>query len=255
MKPKPKRRVIARIAICALSALCLPFVVRAAAVTHRIATASTSNATSYASGSFTPAAGDLLIAFVVASDTVAAGTMTDSQSLGFTKVTSALKNSSADTVYAFVANANAAASPMTVTFDCTGDAATGAIIFVASVSGISRVGPNAIAQSAIQENQASGTPAISFTNAVNTSNPTLGCVGNSTNPATLTPPTSWTEDAAGDTGYNAPATGGEYVFRNSGFTSTTITWGGTSGSAFGGIALEINASSPSHGLLTLGVGD
>jgi hypothetical protein len=228
--------------------------IRAATVTHRIATASTSNTTSYASGSFTPAAGDLLIAFVVASGTVATGTMTDSQSLGFTKITSALKNSSADTVYAFVSNAQATASSMTVTFDCTGDSATGAIIFVASVSGVLKAGTSAILQSAIQENQAAGgTPAIAFTNAARVGNPTLGCIGNSTSPAGITPPTNWTEDAAGDTGYNTPPTGGEYAFRNSGFTGTTITWGSTSGSAFGGIILEVDAGQP-RGLFTLGVG-
>lgn len=227
----------------------------AATVTHRVATASTSNATSYASGSFTPAAGDLLVAFVVTSGTVATGTMTDSQSLGFTKITSALKNASADTVYAFVSNSQAAASSMTVTFDCTGDAATGAIIFVVSVSGLTKVGLSAIAQSATQENQtAGGTPAPAFNNATRIGNPTLGCIGNSSNPAGLTPPTNWTEDAAGDTGYNSPTTGGEYAFRDSGFNGTTITWGGTSATAFSGIVLEIDAGQ-SRGLLTLGVGN
>lgn len=246
---------VSRIITCCLLPLILSIVAHAATVTHRVATASTANATSYASGSFTPAAGDLLVAFVVASGTVATGTMTDSQSLGFTKVTSALKASSADTVYAFVSNNTAAASSMTVTFDCTGDSATGAIIFVASVSGILKTGTSAILQSAVQENQAAGgTPAIAFTNAARVGNPTLGCVGNASNPAAVAPPTNWTEDAAGDTGYNTPPTGGEYAFRNSGFTGTTITWGGTSATAFGGIILEIDASQP-QGLLTLGVGD
>lgn len=241
---------------CALLVLGLSMSSRGAAITHRVATASTSNATSYASGSFTPAGGDLLIAFVVASGTTATGTMTDSQSLGFTKITSALKATSADSIYAFVSNNTAASSAMTVTFDCTGDAATGSIIFVASVSAMFRVGLDAIAQSAVQENQAAGgTPAPSFINSVNTNNPTLGCVGNSSNPATVTPPSSWAENASGDTGYNTPPTGGEYAYRDSGFTGTTITWGGTSATAFGDIILELDARGPSRGLLTLGVGN
>lgn len=243
-----------RIVTCCLLLLILSIVGHAATVTHRMATASSSNTTSYASGAFTPATGELLVAFVVASGTVATGTMTDSQSLGFTKITSALKASSADTIYAFVSNNQATASSMTVTFDCTGDAATGAIIFVASVSGILKVGTSAVLQSAIQENQAAaGTPAPAFSNPTRTGNPTLGCIGNASNPAGITPPTNWTEDAAGDTGYNTPPTGGEYAFRNSGFNGTTITWGGTSASAFGAIILEIDASQP-RGLLTLGVG-
>lgn len=51
---------------------------QAATVTHAVTTASTLNVTSYASGAFTPVAGDQLVVFVVASGTVAAGTMTDS---------------------------------------------------------------------------------------------------------------------------------------------------------------------------------
>lgn len=74
-----------------------------AAVTHAIATASTSNASSYASGSFTPAANDLLVAFVAASSTVATGTMTSSVGgQTFTKVTSFLLGASAWTLYAFI---------------------------------------------------------------------------------------------------------------------------------------------------------
>jgi hypothetical protein len=247
--------LINRVGLCAIWLLLAFSAGNAATVTHRIGTASTANATSYASGSFTPAAGDLLIAFVVASGTTATGTMTDSQGLGFTKITSALKSSSADTVYSFVSNNTAAASSMTVTFDCTGDAATGSVIFVASASGFVRAGLNAIKQSATQDNQAAGgTPAPAFSNSVDTNNPTLGCVGNGSNPAAMTPPTNWTENAAGDTGYNTPPTGGEYAYRDSGFTGTTIIWGGTSATAFGAIILELDASAPSRGLLTLGIG-
>lgn len=82
----------------------------AATVTHRVSTASTSNATSYTSGSFTPASGDLLVAFVVATGTVAAGSMTDSQGLGWDEIDTALKASSTDTIYLFVSRATAAAS-------------------------------------------------------------------------------------------------------------------------------------------------
>lgn len=216
-----------------------------AAVTHRVSTASTSNVTSYASGAFTPAVGDLLVVFVVASATVAAGSVRGTGAgLTFSKVTSFVKASSADTIYCFVADAFVtAAASQTVTFDCTGDAATGAIIEVASVSGMTWKGLNAIRQSAGQSNQASGgTPAPAFASAALTGNPTLGVVGNATNAATLTPPTSWTERA--DTGYATPTTGCEYVSRDSGFTGTTVTWGSTSGSAFGSLIIELDASVP-----------
>jgi hypothetical protein len=224
-----------------LASLWLAASANAATVTHRVSTASTANASSYASGAFTPAASDLLVVFVFASDTVAAGGMTDSQTLGWDKITSGLVRTSLDTMYVFVSRATTAASSMTVTFTCTGDAATGAVIEVASVSGMSRVGALAVLQSAKSENQASGgTPAATFGSSALTGNPTLGMVGNATNPATLTTPTNWTERA--DTGYATPTTGMEYVSRDSGFTGTTITWGSTSASAFGVLIIELDTT-------------
>lgn len=210
-----------------------------AAVTHAAASASTSNASSYTSALFTPQANDLLVVFVVASGTVATGSMTDSQGLGFTKITSALKNSSVDTVYCFVANALAANSSMSVTFDCTGDAATGAIIFVARISGMSNTGSSAVRQTANRQNgAANSTPFPVFAAPALNDNPTLGVVGNSSNPAGMTPPTDWTEQ--NDTGYSTPTTGGEYVSRDSGFTGTTITWGSVSATNHGAITIEID---------------
>lgn len=225
-----------------LAVLAVPSSALAAAVVDAVATTpSTSNTTSYASASFTPAAGDLLVVYVTASGTVAAGTMTDSQGLGFTKITSVLKNASADTVYMFVANNLAAATAMTVTFDCTGDAATGAIIQVARVSGMTKTGASAVRQTQTTANgAAAGTPAATFASAALTGNPTLGVVGNSSSPATLTPPTGWTERE--DQGYSTPTTGAEYATRDSGFTGTTITWASTSATAFGVIIAELDAS-------------
>lgn len=222
-----------------------------ASVTHRVSTASTSNTTSYASGSFTPGASELLVVFVTASDTAAVdATLSDSQGLGFSLVATGLKNSSTDRVYAFVANALAAASAMTVTFDCSSDAATGAIIQVAGVSGMTLTGFKAIRQVAIAENQSAGTPTISFNLAALTGNPTLGLIGNSTNAAGMTAPTNWTEKD--DTGYATPTTGAEYVSRDSGFTSTGITWGSSSASAYGGIIIELNAGTTANEYSMLG---
>lgn len=215
-----------------------------AVVTHAIATPSTTNASSYASGAFTPAAGDLLVAFVVASGTIAAGSMTDSQGLGWTKIAQSFKGGGVDSLYLFISNALAAASSMMVTFDCTGDAATGAVVSVARVSGVTRTGVSAALQSQESNNVAAGnTPAPTFDVSVLTGNPTLGVVGNGANPAGLTPPTNWTEQ--NDTGYNNPTTGSEYVSRDSGFTGTTMTWGSSSATAHGAIIVEIDTSAAS----------
>jgi len=229
-----------------------------ATITHRVTTASTANANSYASGAFTPAAGDLLVAFVVTSGTDNSGQMTDSQSLGWDLVAATLKNTSADQVLMFVSRATAAASSMTVTYNCPEDAATGAIVAVFSVSGMTRLGSAAVRQYTVVPNAAAGTPAPAFAASALTGNPTLGVIGNSTSPAGLTPPTGWTEPTGaitvgtnGDTGYSTPTTGGEFVYRDSGFTGTTITWGSASASAYGAIIAELDASAAPTDLITV----
>ena len=216
----------------------------AATSTAVTATTSTSNTNSYTSSAFTPAANDQLQVFVVISGNAAASpTLTDSQSLGFTLVTFARKASSADSIYLFTSNALAANSSMTVTFATNNGNATGCIIAPYRISGMSRVGMAAIRQTQTQSNQSAGTPAPAFSVAALTGNVTLGVIGNATNPATMTAPTNWTEGQ--DVGYNTPTTGAETVARDSGFTSTTITWGSSSGSAFGSIIVELDTSSAS----------
>lgn len=212
-----------------------------ATVTHGITTSNTANTTSYTSGSFTPALNDLLLVFVEAGGTVAIGSMTDSQGLGFTKVTSAIYDTNTQTVYCFVANNLAAASAMTVTFDCTGDPSTGVVICVARIAGMTRTNLSAIRQSAVENNLAAATvPAPVFAASALTGNPTLGAVGNNSNPAAITEPTSWTEQA--DAGVVTPDRGLEYVSRNSGFTGTTITWGSAGATVKGDIIVELDTS-------------
>lgn len=216
-----------------------------AAVTNGVGTASTTGGTgAQPTGAFTPAANDLLIAFIVASDGVlATPTVSSDSGITFTKITSFTYRTSLDTVYAFVANALATAVSQIVSFTSAGDSTTGSVIFVARVSGMSRTGLGAIKQSSGQSNQAAaGTPAPVFGASALTGNPTLGVIGNSTNPATMTVPTGWTEQS--DLGYITPTTGGEYVSRDSGFTGTTITWGGTSASNFASLIVELDASVP-----------
>lgn len=212
-----------------------------AAVAHLNTTVDTTDGTSFASGSFTPTANDLLVVFVAAMGTVAAApTMTDSQGLGFTRITSFLWNVSTARLYLFVADALAAASSMTVTFDCTGDDATNCQIVVAGVSGMTAVGSAAVVQSSGQHNGANGaTPAPVFAGSCVTTNPTLGAVADTRNPAAETAPTDWTELA--DTGIDTPTGGLEYVKRASGFTGTTITWGAAAGNRWASLIVELDA--------------
>lgn len=210
------------------------------------------NGTSYASDAFTPAANDLLIVFVSASGTTAAGTMTDSQSGSWTKVGSALYNTSGSTLYCFARTTGVSASSMTVTFDCTGDSATGANINVYGIGGMSVYGTSAIVQSAKQENQASGgTPAPVFGASAQTGNPTLGAIGAQKAAPIVTVPGSWTE--GDDSNYATPSNGIESIFRDSGFTGTTITWGGTVTAAWASFIIEL-AAAEAHSGTAVGTG-
>lgn len=218
-----------------------------ATVTHAVSDPDTTNATSYPSLAFTPATSDLLVVFVMNQGSTTGGSMTAAANgvSTFHLAATALANGSAARIPVFVANQlTTGTASMTVTFDCAADASTGTIILVARVAGMSRTGSSAVRQSAQFDNIASGTPQLIFAAACLTGNPVLGCVGNSTNPATITPPTSFTE--AADTGFATPTTGAEYVFRDSGHTSSVVTWGSAIGSQGGAVGLELDASAPTN---------
>jgi len=214
-----------------------------ATVVQRVTLADSSNVTSYTTGAFTPAVGDLLVACVVAPSCVAPGSFTTSAGITFTKITSATKASSNDTLYLFVADSLvASAVSQTATFDCTGDPATGAFIDVLSVQGLSRAGASAVVQSGVQNNISSGgTPSITLGAAASSSNPLIGFVGNASSPAGITQPSGWTEQFDG-TGFTSPTTGLEVVSIDSGFSGSTITWASTSATSFGAVAVEFNTS-------------
>jgi hypothetical protein len=213
-----------------------------ATVNPILITTSTTDSNNYVSGAFTPTAGDILVIFVVAPDTTtSAATLTSS--IGgqtYSRITTVLKNSSADRIYAFVSDFKATAVSQTVTFDCGADAATGILIAGLKISGMELVGLAAIKQIISQNNQSGGTtPSITFPFSVLTGNPTVGVIGNGTNPASMTPPTNWAD--AQDYGISSPSAGIETVYRNSGFNQTTVTWGSTSSSPFGSILIELAA--------------
>lgn len=216
-----------------------------AAVTNAFAVVGdTTDGTSYVSPSFTPAAGDLLYAYVAASATADAdSTLTASANgITFTLVERAVKNSSLDQLYLYIADQLVPGSPsaMTVTWDCTGDAATSAIIQVGRVSGMSKTGLTAIRQVAEQNNATAGTtPAPVFGGVCLTGNVVIGGLNKSTTTGN-TPPAGFTEHFDG--GVASPTTGAEFISRDSGFTSATVTYGGTVGTQYGVIVAELDTS-------------
>lgn len=212
-----------------------------AAVTHRVTTPDTGN-TPNTSGVYTPAIGDLCVGFLAATGTVDTGpTFVASAGETFSLQLTVLRGAGADRLYVFVANAlTAAATSRSITANTPNDSATGTVIAVYSISGMTRVGASAIRQSGQQDNQAGATtPAPAFSAAVLTGNPTIVAVMNASNPAALNL-TSWTEGS--DTGYTTPPTGLQSCFRDSGFTGTALTYDGPSATAFGSIAIEFDTS-------------
>ena len=219
-----------------------------AAVTHEIVTQSSTGTDTHTSGAFTPAAGDLIVNFFGAATSSTVPVCTSSTGLTFTAVTFALCRASVDRLWCFVSNGPATAVSMTLTCVGQGAGCIGSAHQISGVAGMTRFGGDAVRQSAVQSNAAAGTPAPAFPVAALTANCCLGSVMNATSPATMTPPASWTEGVA-DVGISGPTTGFEYAFRNSGTTTTTVTWGSASASAFGAVIVELDISLPVPDLL------
>lgn len=214
-----------------------------AAVVLGVSTASSVDATTYTSAPFTPAQGDLLVAFIDKSADISEGTLSDTQGLGWTHVVHVIGHEGLDHAEMWVANSKAAAVSMTVTAGTTGAAATGCIITVLRVSGMARFGLDAIRQFAQQADQPSGTkPAPTFGSAVQTQNATVGFLADGNNPVNTPVPVGWTERS--DIGYNTPATGGQSISRDRGFTGTTVQWPNNINTSFGVIVAELDISVP-----------
>ena len=218
------------------------------AVTNLLSSATTANAASYVSASFTPSANDLLLVYTGATATLNVPSLTDSQSLGFTLSTNSAFNSTAHMITLWVANALAAATAMTVTASYGADAATGHVFVVAGVSGISRTGLSAIKQVTGQRNQGAGAspPDPVFAAAMTSSNVGVGFVSNNSSASTgdLAAPSGWTEATRVE--HATPSHHMAWAFINSGSTLTTITWGGST-SGFAVICAELDDSSTGVG--------
>lgn len=225
---------------------------QAASVTYYSGASSATTAASatYTSGSFTPTAGHEIFVICAIS-----GTATDpasvTSSIGgdtYTQISSTARGAANDLLFLFAADQGATGSAQTVTCDVTGDNGSGGMVAVFTVD-ITERGASAIRDitGTYQIGEASSsspsTAAPAFPASALTGNPTLGCMFLASNPATVTEPSGWTEDL--DTGYDTPSVGMQCVHRNSGFTSTTITWG-SSETNYGVFIVELDtaASAP-----------
>lgn len=185
---------------------------------------------------FTPDANAVLVVIVVASDTVAAGSMTGG-SLTWTKATSALFDGTG-TVYLFWALTGASPGSTTITFDCTGDNASGCVLMAFSATGTDLTTP--VRQSKARTATAAN-PNLTLDAAMLPTGGYIAGFGMSRNPPVSAPPASWTEIA--DTGYANNTTGASGAYRAEGETGTTIAFTSAS-AAFGIVAVELKTVPP-----------
>jgi hypothetical protein len=189
----------------------------------------------------TPAVKNLIVIVMAATGASAYGASDDQAGGTYTLAAEFTVGGVTNKLQVYVRNNLIAAATSTI-FTATQTGSTGGGMRVYAVTGMDRVGATAVRQKGGQtDGAAAATPAPVFeVGAVLSQNACLGGVFNSTNPATLTQPTGWSEGS--DAGYATPTTGLETVFRSSGETGTTITWGSTSATAFASVVVELDTA-------------
>lgn len=197
----------------------------------------------FVTGAFTPAVGDLLVAFVgIAGTDAGPPAITDDQSGIWSQVDTFRSHAAALTggLRAYVRNGPVVATSMTVTATQAG--ATGGAIVVLRVAGMANFGTAAVRSKGGQADQASGTPAPLLDLTPLSTNPVLiGVMTNTNGTANAAPRSSplYTEDF--DQGHATPATGYEVQHVDSGESSATLTTGGAAPSEFASIGIELDA--------------
>jgi hypothetical protein len=206
-------------------------------VTELVETASTANATSYASASYAPTANRGLLAFIAATGTLAADTTFTGNGLTW-GLEGQRGLGPGGQIYLYSALSGASPSSGTGTFDCTSDAATGAVIHVVEIGGCDLT--DFVTQYAAGAVTTGNTPVGTFAGATAADCGVCAFLGNDTNPSGMTEPSGYTELM--DTGYATPATGAHMAYHASPGSITTVTWGSVSSTGSWQI-VEIKAAS------------
>jgi hypothetical protein len=195
--------------------------------------------------SVTPAAGELLVAFVgiATSDTAPTMSDTDANITGWTLVGAFQSQAATGGLRCYLSNQGAAGAAITVTMTPTADAGGG--LAVLSVTDPAAFGASGARSTGGQADQAAATPAPVLSNTPLSHNPVIIAVMTNTNgTANASPRTGYTEPAGYDLGFNTPPTGIEVQYIESGETSATLTTGGAAPSTFASIGVEISTNLP-----------
>jgi hypothetical protein len=191
----------------------------------------------------TPAVGDLIILITGHTGSNVTTAPTDDQGGTYTQLDFATKASAGDRLTAWARDSLISSAVSTIFTHAPGTT-TGGGLAVLKVTGMSKVSAAAKLQSAVINQvgaNAGTTPTPVLGATPQSGNPVIGAVFNAVNPAGMTPRTGYTELT--DVGYTTPAAGLEVMSLNSGETSATIAWGGTSSAAYCALAVELDASS------------
>lgn len=213
--------------------------------TYRASVYSTTAATSYATtGTYTPAANSLLVAFVV---TCLGATPLDPSTftghgVTWTQLTlSARTLSTTHAVSVWVALAGASPSSAAATAGYGAVSQTGGAVIEFEVTGadVSGTAAAAIVQNPTATAATGTTGTVTLSAAGGTDNRPLSFWLHLANEAT-TPRANWTETAGADGNFSLPSTGAEGQFRNDAFeTTATATW--TTSINWRGVAVEVKA--------------
>jgi hypothetical protein len=188
----------------------------------------------------TPAVGDLTVLICAHSDNTSTALPTDTQSGTYTLVESRLSATGNDKMTLWVRTA-LIPSAISTTFSHAPGTSTGGGLVVLAVSGMTHVGAAAVRQSAGLDNQAAQVPEVTLGMSPVSTNVVLGAVFSGLNPATLTPPSGWTEQV--DVGYLTPERGLEVCGVSGGQTAALVPWGSSTSSDFAALVMELNTSS------------
>src|ERR1700741_573748 len=112
------------------------------AITPTTATIDTTDQVTYSGTSPIPAVNyDLILIFVVATDTTATATLSTVSGFSFTRVTSMTFNGGLDSIYVFISNTLICpATTIAPDFSATGDAATGFMYFPFRIKNMAKTG-------------------------------------------------------------------------------------------------------------------
>ena len=208
--------------------------------------ASTSNATTYASGTFTPIANRLYLLGVVHSDAATEATVptvTTTTGLAFVQVGSSIPfdtiaaNVHRLTVFRAMKSSGLSSGTYTITLADAGTGATGLLLESNDqVVTTGADGADAVTNISTNNGDASANPTVTMAGAFSSNDNGVVAFFGSDDATAPTAPAGWT--AAGDPNYNTPATGGFGMWRGSPASTATCT---LTSSDWAAVAVEVVA--------------